>query len=79
MPVRTKDLSIPQLLELLETASKELKECRETERMASSNATAAHNRLNNLQKEFDERVRNMKENSPSGSDWKRALVSRNGS
>jgi predicted nucleic acid-binding Zn-ribbon protein len=58
-------------LEDLEDARVEYEEAEQRTSYARSEETAARNRLNKAQAEFDALVSDVKEEAPRGSDWRR--------
>jgi len=61
--------NIPDLLAEEAMARSDMKEAEHQESCARNASTAARNRLNAVQKEIDEAMRELRKSSPNGTDW----------
>jgi len=61
------------LVRMLEATSADVRSAENAESEARKIATAARNRLNDIQKRVDEVVQALRASAPSGSDWHRTV------
>ncbi len=69
--VREAAIQLADAMAKLAAATQDYESARERERLASSEETAAHNRLNQAQRKVDEVLAGLKKIAPRDTDWTR--------